>query len=108
MGMVAMSARWPAGLERCLGYGGSKSWGQKANRYSNGVYERAMTGMKTELWQYDSTDAETIFSLLHLRQKRGVAWWHEGAGGEALPISRLLMRCILRLCFIWTALYPFE
>jgi hypothetical protein len=53
-------------------------------------------------------DAETIFSLLHLRQKRGVAWWHEGAGGEALPISRVLMRCILELRSIWMALYLFE
>jgi hypothetical protein len=62
--------------------------------------------MTLPCWRLE--DAETIFSLLHLRQKRGVAWWHEGAGGEALPISRVLMRCILELRSIWMALCLFE
>jgi hypothetical protein len=55
MGMIAMSARWPAGLEGCLECEGSKSRGQKAERKQLGIYARTMTGMKTELWQYDST-----------------------------------------------------
>jgi hypothetical protein len=40
MGMIAMSARWPAGLERCLGYERYKSRAQKAKRDSNWVYMR--------------------------------------------------------------------
>jgi hypothetical protein len=106
MGMVAMSARWPAGLERCLGYGGSKSWGQKANRYSNGVYERAMTGMKTELWQYDSTvlaiggcrdnflvaapASETRGGMVARRSRRGGA-------ADLAPVNEVYIETMLHL-----------
>jgi hypothetical protein len=45
MGMIAMSARWPVGLEKCRGYQREVSGPQETEIYSNWVYERKVNGM---------------------------------------------------------------